>query len=313
MLKLRFNNKEHGDVWLVEPAVLVGSDAACQAVLKRDGIQPRHIEILVKGNQLNLVNLCGDKTLKVNGQYVGTAADIKAGDDIALVGMSLAVVDPKQEAKTAVPVATSEWAIRPIHSALANKVYPIQATTVIGRAPECDLNFSVTHLSRKHAELFFQNGHLMVKDLGSANGTYVNGKQVQEATKLAKGDELRLDTLSFSVIGPGGAPGTGDSDKTVMRAAVTIPPAGGATGTPTPPPAAHAAPAAHASRAAHMSAQEREKKVAGVSALNRAVTASEAAKDAASSSPGMPGWIMAAVALVAVVAVIAYVLMGSPL
>lgn len=314
MLKLRFNNKEHGDVWLVEPAVLVGSDAACQAVLKRDGIQPRHIEILVKGNQLNLVNLCGDKALKLNGQLVATAADVKAGDEVSLAGMVLTIVDPKQEAKPVAPAATSEWAIRPIHSALANKVYPIQATTVIGRAPECDLNFSVTHLSRKHAELFLQNGHLMVKDLGSANGTFVNGKQIQAPTKLAKGDELRLDTLSFSVIGPGAAPGAGDSDKTVMRAAVSIP-----AGTPTAPPtsAVTPSPAApprtpvpHPSSAA---IHEKEKKVAGTTAFNRAVTASEAAKDAAGSSPGAAGWIMAAVALVAVVAVIVYVMMGPPL
>lgn len=298
MLKLRFRNKEHGDVWLVEPAVVVGSDAACQAVLKRDGVQPRHIEIKIKGDQLTLLNLAGDKGLTVNGLPVNTDVALQTGDELLLAGMSLVVVDPKMDAKPVAVAAASEWAIRANHSALANKVYPINGETTLGRAPECDLSFSVTHLSRKHAQLFLRNGQLMVKDLGSANGTFVNGKQVEEA-KLNRGDELRLDTLSFTVIGPGA-----DSDKTVMRSAVTALPVTPRE-TAASPSAAPSAPAAHVS--------DKDKKVVGVTAFNKAVSMSEAAKDDAASPQSIPGWIMAVGALVAVVAVIAYVILGKPL
>lgn len=303
MLKLRFNDKEHGDIWLVEPGVLVGADASCQAVVKREGIQGRHIEIKVKGDQLQLVNLCNDKNLKRNGKDVSGTSDLNIGDEIQLAGMTIKVVDPKQDAKPVMAVATSEWAIKPNHSALANKIYPIQATTVIGRAPECDLNFSVTHLSRRHAELFFQNGSLMVKDLGSANGTFVNGKQIQAATKLNKGDELRLDTLSFAVIGPSvGGVGSGDADKTVMRAAVSVTPATAAAPVSAP---------AHAPAQAQV--VHRDKKVAGVSALNRAVSAGEVARDQAESSASIPVWIMVAVALLVVAAVLFYIMTGDAL
>ncbi len=300
MLKLRFCNKEHGDVWLVEPAVVVGSDAGCQAVLKREGIQARHLEIQIKGDQLTLVNLAKDKALSVNGTTVDGQAAIKVGDEVILAGMKLEVVDPKNDAKPAPVAATSEWAIRPNHSALANKIYSITGDTSVGRAPECDLSFSVAHLSRKHAQLFIKNGQLMVKDAGSANGTFVNGQKVEES-KLNRGDELRLDTLSFTVIGPGG-----DSDKTVMRAAVVpmpLPPV-----SPTLPREARVAAAAE-------SAAEREKKVVGVTAFNRAVTVSEAAKDAAASSSASStsSWMLAAVALIAVVAVIGYVIFSKPL
>lgn len=291
MLKLRFANKEHGDVWLVEPSVLLGSDAGCQVVLKRDGIQPRHIDIQIKGDQLTLVNLVADTSLALNGQPVAKQAELKAGDSFSMAGMQVVVVDPKTEARPAAEVqASSGWAIRPNHSALANKVYPINGDTVLGRATECDLSFSVTHLSRKHAQLSIVNGQLMVKDLGSANGTFVNGQQVQEA-RLNKGDELRLDTLSFTVIGPGG-----DADKTTVRAAVS-PIAAAMPQTPAAPAAAAAKPAAESAD---------RKRVAGTTAFQKAVSASEEAKQEAVSSKA--NWVIVAVALVAVVAIVAYML-----
>ena len=56
-----------------------------------------------------------------------------------------------------------------------------------------------------------KEGLLYVKDLGSSNGTYVNGQRIQEA-RVKRGDDLRFDTLSFGVIGP-----SDDLDKTTVR------------------------------------------------------------------------------------------------
>lgn len=305
MLKLRFCNKEHGDVWLVEPSVMVGSDPACQAVLKRDGVQPRHIQIQIKGDQLTLVNMANDTGLLVNGKHVNGEVSLQTGDELLFAGMNLLIADPKNDVKPAASATSSDWAIRAKHSALANKVYPITADTTIGRAPECDLNFSVTHLSRKHAQLYIRNGQFMVKDLGSANGTFVNGNKLEGESKLHAGDELRLDTLSFTVIGPGGDVGeSNDSEKTVMRAAISLPVSPAKA---TAPVAAKASPVHHAA--------DKDKKVAGVSAFNKAVTNIEAAKDAAesSSASSASGWVVAVMGLVAVIAVIGYVIFGKPL
>lgn len=296
MLKLRFANKEHADVWLVEPSVLIGADAGCQVSLKRDGIQPRHVDIQIKGDQLTLVNLANDKALMLNGSPVDKQAALHIGDSISLAGMQLSVIDPKSEARPVADVqASSGWAIRPNHSALANKIYSINGDTVLGRATECDLSFSVTHLSRKHAQLSIVNGQLMVKDLGSANGTFVNGQQVQES-KLQKGDELRLDTLSFTVIGPGG-----DADKTTVRAAVT--PVISAKETPVAQPVAASAPSPGADI-------QEKKRVAGTTAFQKAVNASEEAKQEAKQEAVTlkANWAIVAVALLAVVAIVGYML-----
>jgi pSer/pThr/pTyr-binding forkhead associated (FHA) protein len=287
MLKLRFVNKEHGDVWLVEPSVLIGADPGCQVVLKQTGIKPRHAEIQIKGNQLVLVNLANDASTTVNGKACDKQSNLATGDQIMISGIAVLLVDPKDERKAApaaVAPTSSGWAIRANHGALGNKVYSINGDTVLGRAAECDLSFSVAHMSRKHASLSILNGQLMVKDLDSANGTFVNGAPVQEA-KLQKGDELRLDTLSFTVIGPGG-----DSDKTTVRAAISPVQA-----------AVKMTPAA-------LSTERERKRAAGTTIFQKAVAASEDAKQEAERS-GV-NLALAAVALLATLVIIAYIVVA---
>jgi pSer/pThr/pTyr-binding forkhead associated (FHA) protein len=62
---------------------------------------------------------------------------------------------------------------------------------LIGRSPDCQLVFADDTVSRRHAELRFDEGRWMLRDLGSANGTWVNGRRVMEA-EVAPGDEVQL-------------------------------------------------------------------------------------------------------------------------
>ncbi|HSC67967.1 MAG TPA: FHA domain-containing protein, partial [Cellvibrio sp.] len=101
------------------------------------------------------------------------------------------------------------------HTALANRVFPLKEINVIGRASECDISLAAAHLSRRHAQLQIIDGMLFVKDLDSANGTYLNGKRVAEA-RVKRGDELRFDALTFGVMGP-----SDDLAKTTVRKAIT--------------------------------------------------------------------------------------------
>jgi len=63
---------------------------------------------------------------------------------------------------------------------------------VVGRSSEADLQVDDKYLSRKHANLVFQDDGWWVEDLGSRNGTRLNGDYVEERTRLKPGDELRL-------------------------------------------------------------------------------------------------------------------------
>jgi pSer/pThr/pTyr-binding forkhead associated (FHA) protein len=63
--------------------------------------------------------------------------------------------------------------------------------TTCGRSTESDVFLDDVTVSRKHAEFQRRDGAFFVKDVGSLNGTYVNGEQVEE-TKLAPGDEVQV-------------------------------------------------------------------------------------------------------------------------
>src|SRR6188472_3178027 len=62
----------------------------------------------------------------------------------------------------------------------------------IGRASDCSIPIKDRYLSRKHAEIIAVEGAWLLKDLGSANGTYLNGARVEHDQPLKTGDRIRL-------------------------------------------------------------------------------------------------------------------------
>jgi pSer/pThr/pTyr-binding forkhead associated (FHA) protein len=70
----------------------------------------------------------------------------------------------------------------------------------LGRDPECDLPLDNASISARHAELRLRGGVWMLSDLGSVNGSWVDGEPVLGALPLAPGSTVRLGevTLSFA-------------------------------------------------------------------------------------------------------------------
>ena len=71
---------------------------------------------------------------------------------------------------------------------------PLQGASSIsiGRASDCTIPIKDRYLSRKHAEIVPVGAAWMLKDLGSANGTYLNGSRVERDEPLRTGDRIRL-------------------------------------------------------------------------------------------------------------------------
>jgi hypothetical protein len=61
----------------------------------------------------------------------------------------------------------------------------------LGRSPSCQLVFADDSVSRRHATLLVRDGAWFVRDQGSLNGTWLNGRRVQDA-EVRPGDELQL-------------------------------------------------------------------------------------------------------------------------
>jgi pSer/pThr/pTyr-binding forkhead associated (FHA) protein len=79
--------------------------------------------------------------------------------------------------------------------------------TVMGRANKCDVCLDSQNVSKLHCVLLKQGGLLLLRDLGSKNGTRVNGRRVREAV-LRPGDHLSIAGCQFRVLlDPAAIPG----------------------------------------------------------------------------------------------------------
>jgi hypothetical protein len=70
---------------------------------------------------------------------------------------------------------------------------------VIGRAPECDLTLLNMTVSWRHAELRHSADGWVLSDLGSRNGTHVNGWQAGAGFTVQAGDHVRFGTAEFRI------------------------------------------------------------------------------------------------------------------
>lgn len=71
-------------------------------------------------------------------------------------------------------------------------------TTVIGRRHDCDLCIPLKHVSRRHCQLNMNSENLEIRDLGSRNGTFLNGQRIEEST-IKAGDYIKIGPLTFQI------------------------------------------------------------------------------------------------------------------
>jgi pSer/pThr/pTyr-binding forkhead associated (FHA) protein len=82
----------------------------------------------------------------------------------------------------------------------AGKELPVTGPKfVIGRAQGCQLRPGSDDVAPQHCVLFAHEGKLMVRDLNSATGTFVNGEKISGEAELKAGAELRVGPLTFEV------------------------------------------------------------------------------------------------------------------
>jgi pSer/pThr/pTyr-binding forkhead associated (FHA) protein len=123
--------------------------------------------------------------------------------------LSLTPVEPDDEAQDEFPFPHDE--LEPGQGLLLVKRGPNAGSTFllegdstsVGRAPESDVFLDDVTVSRKHAQIVRRaDGSFSVSDVGSLNGTYVNGEQVDE-TKLATGDEVQIGMFKLMFFSAG--------------------------------------------------------------------------------------------------------------
>lgn len=75
----------------------------------------------------------------------------------------------------------------------------ISDVTVLGRSSETDVVLDDPYASEFHMRLVAQDNGIMLHDLGSTNGTYVNGRRVTAPTQLRRGDTIQVGKTVMEV------------------------------------------------------------------------------------------------------------------
>lgn len=82
----------------------------------------------------------------------------------------------------------------------SRKDFPLQTgTTTIGRMRGCAIRIPLAVVSRLHSEVVVGDNGLTLKDLGAANGTFLNNRRIAETKSLEPGDQIMIGPVIFTV------------------------------------------------------------------------------------------------------------------
>lgn len=216
MLKIQFKDKRHPPLWVVEKLYNIGSASDNHLVISDGGLDALHARFVTGDNKIFLKDNNSASGCFVNGQRI-TNKEVIPGDIIRLGSIELEILDPSTQSAAELgskSETTKSWRLVSDSSWLAGQSFliPSDKPVVVGRDNQSDIVIPGTHLSRRHAELTVQGKSLRIKDLGSANGTFVNDKRIDNIVAHS-GDQLRLDVYTFRLIGPD----VGEKNKTRVR------------------------------------------------------------------------------------------------
>ncbi|MEX2197127.1 MAG: FHA domain-containing protein [Thermoleophilaceae bacterium] len=84
----------------------------------------------------------------------------------------------------------------------SGREFPIAGALVIGRDPSAGIVLEDTEVSRRHAQVAPRSSGVVIEDLGSTNGTFVNGEQIEGERPLHGGEKVRIGTTVLEVSVP---------------------------------------------------------------------------------------------------------------
>ena len=88
-----------------------------------------------------------------------------------------------------------------IEGPLKGQTFRLGEAAVLGRSFEADLRLDDLAISRRHARISLVGGRYVIEDLGSGNGTAVNGRTIAAPTPLKNGDRIGLADNLFRFAG----------------------------------------------------------------------------------------------------------------
>jgi pSer/pThr/pTyr-binding forkhead associated (FHA) protein len=199
---------------IAQGELTIGRETDRQLVLPSASVSRKHARIVINSGQPSIVDEGSANGVIVDGVRINAPTPIGAANrvEVAEFRLTLESLQPAAPAPAAAAgAATPQAVVAPGGGAALRLVaeggpydgrfFDVPGSVGVGRALENDLVFDDPSLSRKHARLAPNpSGRVDVEDLGSSNGTFVNGRKVGRAA-AGPGDVITFGDLSFRVEG----------------------------------------------------------------------------------------------------------------
>ena len=222
MYQLRFKDSSRPIFPVTDNVCTLGRAANNTLVLNTSTVDEAHARLIHHDGRLFLQDNKSKSGSFVNGKKV-KYKELANGDVVSIGNVHFDIIESADThlASTRIPVApqpsashiAASWRLVSDSSWLSGKVFDLAAdSTLIGRGKDCDIVIPGTHLSRNHALVIKQGDHLILKDLDSANGSFVNEARINDEQIVRVGDRLRFDVYSFRVQGPSTVSATKPAD-----------------------------------------------------------------------------------------------------
>ena len=128
--------------------------------------------------------------------------DLRRGTEAAYAGPSADYEDAtgmySASARSVATAASRSCACSPAAGLAAGSAYDLSEGALLGRGDQADIRLEDGFASSRHARLIPQGDVMVLEDLGSTNGTYLNGEPLRGPQPLHAGDRIRIGDSEFS-------------------------------------------------------------------------------------------------------------------
>ena len=216
-------------IMLSRQVILLGRERDNDILLETDLASRYHAELHLERGKAYLKDCGSMNGTSVNGQKVWGLAPLQHGDILDIGGQRFRYEDLMPQAGSAIKALpppprdtnphTAETAALPALAGLpapsaaingrllvnggpgAGTIVEVTgALLTIGRGSECDVVIPDASISRRHAQIIRQDSGLYVQDLGSRNGTAINGQRLSAPRRLEDGDTLTVGNIPLRYV-----------------------------------------------------------------------------------------------------------------